>query len=71
MIRTQRAPRPKRDARQLTTRLIIRAGPDAVATSLCTERSKRFSRGKRLAIEDENTHPIVPKNRDRGHKYEL
>ena len=47
------------------------AVPDAVATSLCTERGTRFSRGKRQAIEDENTHPIVLKNRDRGYKYEL
>ena len=23
------------------------------------------------AIEDENTHPIFLRNRDRGHKYEL
>ena len=48
------------------------AGPDAVATSLCTERSTRFSRGKRLAIRNtQNGYPIVLKNRDRGHKYEL
>ena len=56
MIQTKRAPRPKRDAQQLTTRL----------------NNQGRTRRPLLAIRNnENGYPIVLTNRDRGHKYEL